>query len=1602
MSSANSGAAKKASPESVYYAKLVNFESKKNNKKSKEDNDSLYNVYAEMGEYDEPKFYEINCLMNADKDLDDSSRPLDAKRMGSESSLNTAVRNQMSTFSRHKQPASPVKSVKHASSSSSGSETSSVSSLSKTSSPCLTDQICDALSTRFSNFKLPIEASSKCTMKKQTSASHVPFQSSTLLLKKSPNSNDKYSLISTQITQKSSFDIQMDSSCSSTSSSSTNCHSTRNAATSSELSTNYFVKHKTIEFDLDDLLNKNPSTNATLIKSTRIQHQNRNDLVVLIKESNEKASKNPQPAVSSSSSSSPISSLSSTSSSSSSTQPTKATSKTTSSSSSSSSSTSSIHNNTLTTNNANTNATNNNNNKTNSFLESTLLTPLTPINTNTNNNDDVDVDEQLKSITTNSGHLAKQIKNTSNNNNYLATNNNSSCRSKPGSSGSHRRSNRHQHRLATTNTNTSSTSHHHAKPNNKSIKSASTSYLISKITSIASLTMNKPTNVPHTRSNTTGVQSPSSTGNIMSHLANKTTRLFQRNKSTNQHHPNDTDLAGSLNLDNSANNATLQLNTNNSYLLSSSTNSIESPVMYNEHGKQTMKPYTYSSSSSASSPLTFNGVDNSNTMKTVSNNNNMRTVKSTSRANECSLANSSQSSTSNIANRIASRRPFKKRSQSTPGDKKLWYYNQNDDCWFTTSSASAATCNKATKSGDVLNLTPTSKLMMNSKKSSASLSSFGNSPSSSPNMMPLYSSSSISIEPNGIANQSPTMNNNSSTSAKIRLTDISIKHLTLLELKYLKQLCFNKLQIDFEALNFTGVLGHQVKLAIPKDESMKCIKTKNIASNRSKSVDFRFFDEIKENYLSKLGQKETNEQIFGQSLYKCIINDLQNSATIRNSNAAGHSKPAKSHRINPNNLILATKNDMNRLTGSRTIGAAAGQAMTKEGGGESTELFNKRNSVLFEALDLKNVKSLDKQYKYSAKSSSKAAANRLNSLNENEEECSTMLENEEESETSRSSSITKQTVINNQSLSIRSEGLVPNIVKSCCKHISEHGLDVVGIFRIDSSKKRIKEIKELFDSGKQVNFDDSYTANDVACILKEYLRSLPEPLLTCDLYAGFLATTRVNDPRKRLELVRQLICLLPAPNRDTLQVLLKLLDKVRAYAVPIEVNSEILGGNKMDAFNLAMVFAPNLLKRHKLSQMSSNSKMGDLNDKYSLVDDIDAVITCTKFLIEQQNEIFKIESELHNELMQVINSLIPNEVNAILSSKVAASYGVTLLDNVPSVAHEVNNSDSSGYSSSFKSTNNMMMMPNPYEAKLKSQTDESSSPSYSSSTNELDGITSGMSQLSSQQYVNVDFIDNNPDRYRTSRTKLHKVNTINFNYVAATSGSRLAEPISFINSPSHSPTATMPRMSNKSSSSTSSSSSSSSSSYNYKHQQQQHQPNQPMYDNSYTYDSGSSFITNGTLKNSSSTGPNGFLSSSSLLMMIQSHNKQQQMQHQQQLNKIQMQQAFITKAAKSLTSLNNTTSMMASNEMLEENEPSKHSSSRQISNAKLATALNYPTESYRRQSGPFLVAKCVNNYQQQQQSASTQALNSSNPNNCSTKFYDKTKFNLIGEQETLV
>ncbi|XP_067132675.1 rho GTPase-activating protein 6-like isoform X2 [Centruroides vittatus] len=200
---------------------------------------------------------------------------------------------------------------------------------------------------------------------------------------------------------------------------------------------------------------------------------------------------------------------------------------------------------------------------------------------------------------------------------------------------------------------------------------------------------------------------------------------------------------------------------------------------------------------------------------------------------------------------------------------------------------------------------------------------------------------------------------------------------------------------------------------------------------------------------------------------------------------------------------------------------------------------------------------------------------------------------------------------------------VPAVVTACFRHIETYGLHVLGIFRVSSSKKRLRQLRDDFDSGKEVKLNDEHHPHDVAQLLKEYFRDLPEPLLTRELYQAFLSTQRPRLPIGRVEMLQLLLNLLPVTNRDTLWALLNFLVKVADNSSDrLSENKEFLPGNKMDSHNLATLFGPNILRMTK-----TGKDYEFLVENVSRVQERCDVILVVKSLIDNNEKLFEVSAE---------------------------------------------------------------------------------------------------------------------------------------------------------------------------------------------------------------------------------------------------------------------------------------------------------------------------------------------------------------------------------------
>ncbi|CAK9303662.1 unnamed protein product [Gordionus sp. m RMFG-2023] len=148
----------------------------------------------------------------------------------------------------------------------------------------------------------------------------------------------------------------------------------------------------------------------------------------------------------------------------------------------------------------------------------------------------------------------------------------------------------------------------------------------------------------------------------------------------------------------------------------------------------------------------------------------------------------------------------------------------------------------------------------------------------------------------------------------------------------------------------------------------------------------------------------------------------------------------------------------------------------------------------------------------------------------------------------------------------------PLILSICCNLIEKNGMHSEGLYRIPGYSEDVETLRQKFDNGEIR--DENYPhelfkdINVVASVLKLYLRLLPIPLITFDTYNLFLDTLNIENIDEAVLALRKATQKLPSPHYNTLKYLINHLKRV----------SDHQSENLMSCSNLAMVFAPNILK----------------------------------------------------------------------------------------------------------------------------------------------------------------------------------------------------------------------------------------------------------------------------------------------------------------------------------------------------------------------------------------------------------------------------------------
>ncbi|XP_058478347.1 rho GTPase-activating protein 6-like isoform X2 [Solea solea] len=252
---------------------------------------------------------------------------------------------------------------------------------------------------------------------------------------------------------------------------------------------------------------------------------------------------------------------------------------------------------------------------------------------------------------------------------------------------------------------------------------------------------------------------------------------------------------------------------------------------------------------------------------------------------------------------------------------------------------------------------------------------------------------------------------------------------------------------------------------------------------------------------------------------------------------------------------------------------------------------------------------------------------------------------------------------------------VPRVVDSCCQHLEKYGLQTVGIFRVGSSKKRVRQLRDEFDRGIDVQLDEEYSVHDVAALLKEFLRDMPDPLLTKELYTAFINSTLLDHDEQQ-SVAQLLVYLLPACNSDTLHRLLDFLSTVAAHAHDQRAkDGQEITGNKMTSLNLATIFGPNLLHKQKSSDKEFSVQSS------ARAEESTAVIAVLQRMIASYQTLFMVPPDLQNEVLMSLLETDPDVVDYLLRRKASQSPDLLQSEESFTLSERHSSSDSNKVSS---------------------------------------------------------------------------------------------------------------------------------------------------------------------------------------------------------------------------------------------------------------------------------------------------------------------------------
>ncbi|XP_076582057.1 unconventional myosin-IXb isoform X5 [Chaetodon auriga] len=195
---------------------------------------------------------------------------------------------------------------------------------------------------------------------------------------------------------------------------------------------------------------------------------------------------------------------------------------------------------------------------------------------------------------------------------------------------------------------------------------------------------------------------------------------------------------------------------------------------------------------------------------------------------------------------------------------------------------------------------------------------------------------------------------------------------------------------------------------------------------------------------------------------------------------------------------------------------------------------------------------------------------------------------------------------------------VPMVLEMMLEHVEMHGLYTEGIYRKSGSANRMKELHQRLETDPHLVCLEDYPIHTVTGLVKQWLRELPDPLMTFTHYNDFLHAVELPEKQEQLHAIYKVLEELPTANFNTLERLVFHLVRV----------CKVEAHNRMSPNSLAIVFAPCVLR------------CPDSADPLLSMKDVAKTTMCVEMLINEQ-------IRRYNEKMEEIEQLEYAEALAV-------------------------------------------------------------------------------------------------------------------------------------------------------------------------------------------------------------------------------------------------------------------------------------------------------------------------------------------------------------------